>query len=536
MVAPLPVVAARLIPRGVERKLWQMGSAADEREALRAENERLRAALRQAEATFDQFFEKNRAIKLLIDPDGGRIVDANSAAVRFYGWSKEELRARTIKQINDLPDELVQHELDRARERSRDYFQFRHLTASGVVRDVEVYSGPIELHGRELLLSVVFDTADRKQLANELAHAQRMESLGQLAGGVAHDFNNLLTAIELSATLAMSRAKSGGDVRPQIEQIAEISQSGAGLTRQLLAFCRKQVMHPQLLDVRDVVRGTEQLLRRVLDDVLTIEVEPPESDLWVLADPVQVEQVLLNLALNARDAMPDGGTFRLSVHDTTLGLDRAAPLGVQPGRYVEFRARDTGKGMDEPTRQRAFEPFFTTKDRGRGTGLGLSTAYGIVRQSGGAVELDSEPGVGSEFRVLLPRAEPGSRRDRADSELAVGPRGRERVLLAEDDDTLRALLEHVLREQGYSVTAVGDADAALRVARGAPPDLLVADVVMPGGGGPELAKTLRAEQPALKVLLVSGYTERSMEAGEPLLQKPFTADQLALRVREILDE
>jgi PAS domain S-box-containing protein len=379
----------------------------------------------------------------------------------------------------------------------------------------------------------------------QLRQAQKMEAVGQLAGGIAHDFNNLLTAILSYCELLLEEIRQGDPIRGDIEQIRQAGQRAAGLTRQLLAFSRRQVLQPKVLTLNTVVESTEGMLRRLIgaDIVLEIRSEPA---LWhVLADPGQIEQVLVNLVVNARDAMPRGGRILVATSNLELRADSLMRAnGVRPGTYVALLVRDTGVGIDPAHHARIFEPFFTTKEPGKGTGLGLSTVYGIVQQSGGHVTVESAPGEGATFTVLLPRhlgGEP-ARASRVDRRRLPG--GTETLLLVEDEAAVRSSARRLLERQGYTVLEARHGGDALRIVEesGRQVDLVVTDLVMPEMGGKELAERLRAHRPGLKVLFMSGYTEKVIAAGGVMppntgfVEKPFTVEQLMRRLREILDE
>jgi two-component system cell cycle sensor histidine kinase/response regulator CckA len=379
----------------------------------------------------------------------------------------------------------------------------------------------------------------------QLRQSQKMEAIGQLAGGVAHDFNNLLTAIVGYAELMTMRLTSGDPLLRDVGEIRKAADRAAGLTRQLLAFGRKQLLAPKVVDLNAIVTHMENLLRRVIGEDIRLVSRLAPALRPVRVDPGRVEQVILNLAVNARDAMPDGGS--LTVETENVEIEHAGDHdGLQPGRYVLLSVTDTGTGMDESVRSRVFEPFFTTKEQGKGTGLGLSTVYGIVRQSGGHVSVESEPGKGACFRVWLPQeqAAAGLAGGEPSAEPGRASTGSETVLVVEDEHTVRELARHVLELHGYRVLDAKDAFDALAVATAHPGriDLLVTDIVMPGTSGPELAEQLKELRPELSVLFVSGYTShaavqgRTLVSGSDFLQKPFTPADLARAVRAVLDQ
>jgi two-component system, cell cycle sensor histidine kinase and response regulator CckA len=379
----------------------------------------------------------------------------------------------------------------------------------------------------------------------QLRQAQKMEAVGQLAGGIAHDFNNLLTAILSYCELLLEEIRQGDPIRGDIEQIRQAGQRAAGLTRQLLAFSRRQVLQPKVLSLNAVVESTDGMLHRLIgaDILLEIRCEP---GLWhVLADPGQLEQVLVNLVVNARDAMPRGGRILVTTQNRELRADSLLRgNGVRPGSYVALTVRDTGVGIDPANHARVFEPFFTTKEPGKGTGLGLSTVYGIVQQSGGHVAVESAPGEGAMFTVLLPRHLGGEPATASRVDRRRLPGGTETLLLVEDEAAVRSSARRLLERQGYTVLEARHGGDALRIVEesGRQVDLVVTDLVMPEMGGKELAERLRAHRPGLKVLFMSGYTEKVIAAGGIMppntgfVEKPFTVEQLMRRLREILDE
>jgi CheY-like chemotaxis protein len=371
-----------------------------------------------------------------------------------------------------------------------------------------------------------------------------MEAIGRLAGGIAHDFNNLVQAIGGYTEILLRRLPDYDPLRRNAEEIKKAGDRAAALTRQLLAFSRQQVLQPKVLDLNMVVANIDQLLRRLIGEDVVLRTELATDLGPVRADAAQLEQVLMNLAVNARDAMPEGGTLTIRTQNVDLSSsDQREPFTVIAGPYVLLSVGDTGLGMTPEIRARAFEPFFTTKEPGRGTGLGLSTVYGVVKQSGGYIWLDSEQGQGTALRIYLPRVQ-----ERALSEVRRAPqvsvpRGTETVLLVEDEEGVRDLIREWLAGHGYHVLAATNGLEALDVAARADGriDLLVADVVMPQMGGPALAQRLLALRPDLKVIYVSGYADDALgdrqvlEAGAAFIQKPFPLDTLVRKVREILD-
>jgi PAS domain S-box-containing protein len=433
-------------------------------------------------------------------------------------------------------------------------FAFPVKSGEAVVGVLEFFSHEIR-QPDESLLQMMADIGikigqfiEREQLEIQLRQSQKMEAIGQLAAGIAHDFNNLLTVITGYSQLLLMRGGLDDFLGRRIEEIQKAGERAGGLTSQLLAFSRQQVLEPKVLNLNGVMAGVEGMLRRLIGEHIGL-VAIPAQGLWLVkADPGQIEQVLVNLAVNARDAMPQGGRLTIRTANVALGgtaVDR--PAFVPPGSYVVLAVSDTGVGMDEATRARLFEPFFTTKSKGAGTGLGLATVYGIVKQSGGFIDASSEPGRGSLFRIYLPRVPEEEGETGVSARVAAAPsRGSETILLAEDESTIRALVSEVLRAQGYRVLEAHDAAEAIRIsqecrARNTPIHLLLTDVVMPGGSGRELAERLGAVMPDTKVLYMSGYTDDAIlqhglsQAEVAFLQKPFTMEALARKIREVLD-
>jgi two-component system cell cycle sensor histidine kinase/response regulator CckA len=410
-----------------------------------------------------------------------------------------------------------------------------------------------------LMEGIIVDITDKKQLEGQLQQSRRMEAVGRLAGGIAHDFNNLLTIIKGYTELALIRAKGLPELRSDVERIEDAAERAAGLVRQLLAFSRRQVMQPKVLDLNGIVVGLDKLLRRLMDEDIEMVTVADQAVGAIKADPGQIEQVIMNLVVNARDAMPNGG--KLIVETANVELDAIYArdhASVKPGKYVMLAVSDTGIGMSAETVAHIFEPFYTTKESGRGTGLGLSTVYGIVKQSGGYIWVYSELNHGTTFKVYLPRVEEAveSGAGAAGAGAAAGKAaepakessalsGRETILLVEDEPELRELTRNVLAARGYNVIEAMSAEGAERLASdssgGGKIHLLLTDVIMPGVSGRELAKRVTARQPSVRVLYMSGYTYNviaengTLERGVAFLQKPFTPSALVEKVREVLD-
>jgi len=502
---------------------------------------------RRSEERYRSLFEESLDAVYVSTP-AGRLIDVNPAGVSLFGYSsKEELLRVDI--ARDLYADPAQRErwLERIREQGfvRD-FELETRTRDGRrLVLLETSSGVRDEQGRLVALrGFLRDVTEQRQLEDHLRQAQKMEAVGQLAGGVAHDFNNLLTVIFGYSDLVLAGLPAQDPMRADVEEIRNAGRRAGELTRQLLAFGRRQVLSPRLLDLNRVVGDMEKLLRRLIGEHIELVTRLDDGLGVCRADPGQIEQVIVNLAVNARDAMPDGGRLVISTANAVLEDEGARRQLVAPGVYVLLQVSDTGVGMDEGVRERIFEPFFTTKELGQGTGLGLATVYGIVKQSGGHIAVESQRGEGSAFSVYLPRAE-GVVEPTALAAAGGAPGGRESILLVEDEEAVRALVARYLRQLGYRVLEASDGPQALAVAAAARSiDLLLTDMVMPRLGGAELAARLRAARPGLPVLFVSGHSDQAqgllqsgaLGKGVAFLQKPYSTDELARRLRELLDE
>jgi two-component system cell cycle sensor histidine kinase/response regulator CckA len=525
--------------------LEALGSIADA-VAVGIERKRGEEALRTNEERFRALVENSGDAIALLDRDGA-IVYASQSTTRVLGIDPAALLGTGALALIH-PDDVasVQARIATLRDRPGGVVtlsaRFRHQDGSWHDGEGNMTNRLHEPAVRALVFNYRDVTAQR-QLEQQFRQAQKMEAVGRLAGGVAHDFNNLLTVITSYGELLFEDLPEGDPRRDDLEQIRKAALDATGLTRQLLAFSRQQVLEPQVLDLNAVVGGAQKMLRRLIGEDVDLAVVPAPGLGAVKADPGQIEQVIMNLSVNARDAMPDGGKLTISL--SNVELDATYTQGhsvVAPGAYVLLSVSDTGTGMDDHIKAHVFEPFFTTKERGKGTGLGLATVYGIVKQSGGFIWVYSELGRGTTFKIYFPRVDevaPSVAMSAAPQSL----RGTETVLVAEDAGPVRAVTLQVLRRLGYTVLEAPDGQSALEIAakHQGPLPLLITDVVMPEMSGRQLADRLKDQRPELKVLFVSGYTDDAitrhgiLEPGIAFLQKPFTPESLARKVRDVLD-
>ena len=501
--------------------------------------------LRISEEKFSKAFRAGPDAIVISTLEDGRILDVNYNFIRMTGFARGESVGRTS---NDLgiwlnPKEREQMvELVKRDGEVRD-LEIRFLVKSGEVRNFQMSAHTIELEGTMCLISILRDVTERKALEEQLRQAQKMEAVGRLAGGVAHDFNNLLVGI-LGYSELLKKKVPPGDLQRMTDEINSAAIRARDLTSRLLALSRRQVLQPRVLDFNVLVRQTESLLRPVIGEDIHVEMRLDPAAGSVKADPAQLEQVVLNLALNARDAMPNGGTLALETCniEVNAAFARQHP-GLIPGKYVRLRVVDTGRGMSPEVMAKIFEPFFTTKQAGVGGGLGLSTVYGIVKQSGGCVTVESEPGKGAAFGIYLPHAPEIPERRIAEPAVTESLTGQGTVLLVEDEPVVLRLARDLLAENGYRVLAASSGVDALSIAQRETETihLLVTDVVMPEMSGPELADRMRKLRPGVRVLYMSGYTDDEMLCRKGLpensafLQKPFTPQQFLQKARATLE-
>jgi hypothetical protein len=496
------------------------------------------------EQRYRLLFERHPLPMWVYDVETLRFLAVNDAAVRHYGYSREEFLAMAITDIRPPDDvkQLLTH-LDRDGPGSPIPRTWQHRIADGTLIDVEITAGRVEFEGRDAALILAHDVSERRRMEQRLIEAEKLEAVGRLAGGVAHDFNNLLTVIHGYALLLAERTK--GDGKEELGEIVHAAEQASGLTRQLLAFSRRQVMQADVIDLNHIVARMQSMLQRIIGDDVSVGVRFAQGLSPIEADRAQIERVILNLAANARDAMPEGGRLTIETANVELDEDYVASHGdASPGPHVMLAVSDTGAGMSEEVQRHLFEPFYTTKPAGAGTGLGLATVFGVVKQSGGSIYLYSEEGSGTTFKIYLPAATTATpaKAAPASGDGAAGGAG-ETILVVEDDPGVRELVRLMLEASGYSVVAAAGAEEAERVcaARGDGIDLVLTDVVMPGVNGRMLAERLVELCPAMRVLFMSGYSDEAVyhhgviRPESAFIEKPFTALTLTRKVRELLD-
>jgi len=517
------------------------------RAALAVENARLHRAARESDERYGMLFQSNPQPMWVFDVETLAFLEVNDAAVRQYGYAKNELLGMTIMDIlppEDAPG--LHHGLERSSMQRGDVALAQHQRKDGTIVDMELVSHEMELNGRRARLVLATDITERTrtraalhQSEEQLRQAQRMDAAGRLASGVAHDFNNLLTTIRGFSDLLLRDLPEEHVRRKDVEQICKAADRGAALTRQLLSFGQPPTLQARALDLNTVVASMEGLLQRLIgaDIRLIMRLRPNLGE--VKMDPGQLEQVLVNLVLNARDAMPSGGMLTVETGERQIS-GTARGRSVRPGRYLVLAVSDSGTGMDGDTLTHVFDPFFTSQAPGSRSGLGLSIVYGIVKQSGGGVRVSSEPGQGTTVKVFIPRLETG---EAEVDDIKTSVRGDETVLVVEDEDGVRELLWKILTDHGHTVLEARHGRDALTVAGGYdhPIQLLVTDVVMPEMGAGQLVDQLVSSRPELKVLYISGYTNDEVtrrgisRTDAAFIQKPFTSEDLMRKVREVLD-
>jgi PAS domain S-box-containing protein len=506
-----------------------------------SEHKIIEGALNNSEAELRVLFAAMTDVILVLDAEGRYLkIAPTSPAYRYK--PPADLIGKKLHEVFPLAEadfflEHIRRGLDEGCLHKVEY----RLPIGG--RDIW-FEGTVSPMTHDAVLWIARDITERKILEEQLRQAQKLEVIGQLAGGIAHDFSNLLIAITIHNELALKELGADNPLRRNLEEIKMASDRATALTHQILAFSRKQVVQPKVLNLNTVVIEMKKMLQRLIGENIELHTAPMPDLGDIEADPGQLTQIIMNLAINARDAMPFGGQLTIETQNIYLDEANARQQGASnPGAYVLLAVSDTGMGMDEQTQKRIFEPFFTTKETDKGTGLGLATVYGIVKQSGGHIWVSSEVGRGTTFQVYLPRVDEGVQEDEQSTEPEATWQGTETILLAEDEQIVRKLTREILEMHGYQVLEAANGGAAISICERhqRPIHLLLSDVIMPELGGRELASRLAQKHPELKVLYMSGYMDAaslpnsSLETNLSFLQKPFTPDALARKVREVLD-
>ncbi len=530
-------LSLREMPQIVSRALRQWQHVVERR--------RTEVALRESEWRYRLITERATDTIFLLDHSGS-FVYLSPSVQRTLGYAQVALIGATLfDYVHPQELEALADFWQQLRVQGQAQLTYRYQHADGSWRWLDTQGSIFAQDDETYAVLVGRDITERRRLEEQLMQSQKLEAIGKLAGGVAHDFNNLLVVIIGCAELAMLGLPADSPVHTDLEEILKASRRASGLTRQLLTFARRQVSEPQLLDLNSLILDLEKMLQRLIREDIHLQTRPA-SGLWpVWVDPGQIEQVIVNLVVNARDAMPDGGQVTIATENVQLAAQNVVLNGtLSPGDYVLLAVTDTGRGMSAEVRRQAFEPFFTTKAPGQGTGLGLATCYGIIKQHHGAIAIDSEVGQDTRVRIYLPRAQATNEATILLPEAEASWRGGETVLLVEDDPAVRTLTAKMLRAQGYEVLDVENGTAALAlIDSSADPaiDLLLTDLVMPRLGGLELIEQLQQRRPAVRVLLMSGHIDSPVlmngltEHGIAWLQKPFTTSTLLSKVRAVLD-
>ena len=507
--------------------------------------------LRESEEQYRSLFKNNHSVMLLIDPETANIVDANPAALSFYGWSYEALTRKKMFDINTLKEEQVFGEMEKAKMEKRKHFYFRHCLASGEIRDVEVYSGPIKVHGKELLYSIVHDITARKKAEKEkasleaqLLHARKMESIGTLSGGIAHDFNNLLGIILGNAEMAMDDVPELHPAKFNLNEIRTASLRARDVVKQLLSFGRKTDPKQRPVKLVQIAEDALKFLRSSIPTSIEIRQNiPVDTDDSILADSTQINQVMINLCTNAAHAMEDtGGVMTIGIQNIYLDQISAAVYPhLPPGNYVKLTVSDTGPGIDPEIKNRIFDPYFTTKEVGKGSGIGLSVVHGIVKNHNGAISVDSKFGKETTFSILFPVAEEEAVIETEPVEKLST--GNERILIVDDEESMAEIGRRRLERLGYRVEAKTNSIEALELFRADPDqfDLVITDMTMPHITGDKLVKEILKIRPDMPTILCTGFSEKideekAKEIGvRQYIEKPFDRGKLSRLVRKVLD-
>jgi two-component system cell cycle sensor histidine kinase/response regulator CckA len=489
--------------------------------------------------SYRNLFESNPLPIWVISLDGFRFLHTNAAANDLFGFTQAEFCTMALADLHTPAEMEIFHKAVTDELNSAGLTNWRSRTKGGETLDLELKIHPVTYRGTPALIVVPLDVRERMGLEVQMRQAQKMEAVGMLAGGIAHDFNNLLTIICGYTQMLLAGETTDERDRAALEQILKAGDRAADLTRQLLNFSRRQSVQLKVLSLNSVVSGMSKMVRRLLGDNLDLRIDLADDTGMIRVESGKAEQVILNLVVNSRDALAGDGKLSIATRREDVSLEQATALRLRPGRYAVLSVTDTGAGMDPGTRDQVFEPFFTTKPHG--TGLGLSTVYGIVKQAGGAIRLWSEKGVGTSLDVYFPRVEEEAYVD-VPVESSVVAAGRETVLIVEDEEAVRRLMRAALEQNGYRVFLAADGVEALKLisSHTGPLDMVITDLAMPGMDGTELARKVKERLPGIEILYISGYAEELRQSGvieeRCFLQKPFLPQTLARKVREMLDQ
>jgi len=544
------------MPRIIERALREWDLMVEHRlagEALRHQTVRLeneiavrkmaQETLRLSEEKFFKAFEMAPLIMAITTMEDGTFLEVNRKFLQLSGYSRHELLGRSSSELGWITAAAGSVILETMRREGQvSGLEVTLHAKDGRAIKSEYYGETISVDGQLRLLSIAQDVTARRKLEEQLRHSQKLEAVGLLAGGISHDFNNILTVIGGYCQMLKAELAPGQRAREMVQQIATASERAANLTRSLLAFSRKGEVRTSTVDLNEIVRRVEKFLQRIIGEDVTLDTSPGEEPLWAVVDSGQIEQVLMNLATNARDAMPRGGTFlvQTEIQEMDDGFVQLHGFG-RPGRFALLTVSDSGVGMDEVTRSRIFDPFFTTKGAGQGTGLGLAIVYGIVSQHNGFVNVYSEPGVGTTFKIYLPMAQALAVAELDEDDPESAPGGSETILVAEDDPHVLEMVSSILRQHGYSVVTAVNGLQAVQMFREAAIDLVLIDIIMPVMNGKEASELIYRLQPHARILFTSGYTadiirsRSDLDSSAELIMKPVSPFDLLRKVRTMLD-
>ena len=505
-----------------------------------AEKEKIANTLLESERKFRNIFYNHSAVKMIVDPENGNIVEANKAAAGFYGWSIGELESMNIMQLKNNSPEQVLESMNKVMSGEKANCFFQHKQADGNNADVELFCSKVQFNNKEYLHVIVHDITEQNRLKEQLRQSQKLESIGRLAGGMAHDYNNILTVILNYSELALTKLKPGDTVYSYIGEIKKAAERSNRITSQLLTFARSQSYNPQTLDLNNAIEDMLNMLTSLTGESIELEWRPVKN-LWLTKiDPSHVDQILANLCVNAKDAIDGDGKIRIETKNMSIDQNSfKSNFQITPGDYIVLTISDNGCGMDEETQENIFEPFFTTKEQGKGTGLGLSTIYGIVKQNDGFIRVNSEPGKGTAFDIYLKRTydvpEIKNNNEKKDS---IKMTTNKTILIVDDEVAIIKAASEILENFGYDVLTASDTHNAVKIAEEYENDInvLVTDMIMPDMNGKELADKISLIYPDIKILFISGYYSDvlSNQNEEYFLQKPFSMNELANKVGMIL--